>query len=113
MNYFDELHTALDLYLEPNQVARCHQAFLLAEEAHAGQKRRSGDPYITHPVAAALILAEMRLDHQTIMATLLHDVIEDTTVSKEDLSRQFGEEVAALVDGVTKLTNLSWYDPAG
>ena len=108
VNYFDELHTALNLYLEPEQVERCHQAFLLAEEAHSGQKRRSGDPYITHPVAAALILAEMRLDHQTIMATLLHDVIEDTTVTKEDLNSQFGEEVAALVDGVTKLTKIKF-----
>lgn len=108
MNYFDELKDALKLYLEPSQIEKCYQAYLLAEKAHTGQKRRSGDPYISHPVAAALILAEMRLDYQTIMATLLHDIIEDTVISKKDLIADFGEEVASLVDGVTKLTKIKF-----
>ncbi len=108
MDYFQELHDELVCYLEPTQVEQCHQAYLLAEQGHAGQMRRSGEPYITHPVAAALILAKMRLDYQTIMATLLHDVIEDTSVSHEEVARVFGEEVAALVDGVTKLTKIKF-----
>lgn len=108
MSYFDELKQELDLYLEPKQVKTCHQAYLVAEKAHHGQTRRSGEAYISHPVAAALILAKMRLDHQTIMATLLHDVVEDTLVSKEELKRLFGEDVTALVDGVTKLTQIKF-----
>lgn len=108
MTHFDELNKALQSYLDPKQVEKCHQAYLVAEKAHHGQMRRSGDPYISHPVAAALILASMRLDYQTIMATLLHDVVEDTLVSKEDLIDQFGEEVATLVDGVTKLTKIKF-----
>lgn len=108
MNYFDELYEAIKLYLDPQQIEKCHQAYLVAEKAHHGQMRRSGEPYISHPVAAALILADMRLDYQTIMATLLHDVVEDTLVSKEDLVNQFGEDVTALVDGVTKLTQIKF-----
>ncbi len=108
MNYFDELHETLKKYLEPQQIEKCHQAYLVAEKAHHGQMRRSGEPYISHPVAAALILADMRLDYQTIMATLLHDVVEDTLVSKDDLVKQFGEDVTALVDGVTKLTKIKF-----
>lgn len=108
MDHFAELRTALDEYLEPAQVELCKDAYQVAHQAHAGQMRRSGEPYITHPVAAALILAGMRLDHQTIMATLLHDVIEDTLMSLEDLRQTFGDEVAALVDGVTKLTKIKF-----
>jgi GTP diphosphokinase / guanosine-3',5'-bis(diphosphate) 3'-diphosphatase len=108
VSHFDELKQALKCYLDPKQVEQCHQAYLVAEKAHHGQMRRSGDPYISHPVAAALILASMRLDYQTIMATLLHDVVEDTLVSKADLIAEFGEEVAALVDGVTKLTKIKF-----
>lgn len=108
MSHFDELHEELKLYLEAEHLEKCHRAFLVAEKGHCGQMRRSGEPYITHPVAAALILAEMRLDYQTIMATLLHDVVEDTQTSKEELIQQFGEEVATLVDGVTKLTKIKF-----
>ncbi|KTD01998.1 guanosine-3',5'-bis(diphosphate) 3'-pyrophosphohydrolase [Legionella geestiana] len=108
MSYFGELHEELEHYLEPELIEKCRKAYLLAEKAHQGQMRRSGEPYITHPVAAALILARMRLDYQTIMATLLHDVVEDTGVSKETLQRQFGDEVTALVDGVTKLTKIKF-----
>lgn len=108
MDYFAELRTALEDYLEFEQIELCHRAYQIAYQAHEGQMRRSGEPYITHPVAAALILAGMCLDHQTIMATLLHDVIEDTLMSLEELHALFGEEVAALVDGVTKLTKIKF-----
>ena len=108
MSHFDELQNELKLYLDAEQISKCFRAYEVAESVHEGQMRRSGEPYITHPVAAALILAEMRLDHQTIMATLLHDVVEDTQMSKEELIRQFGEEVATLVDGVTKLTKIKF-----
>lgn len=108
MDYFADLRTALKEYLELEQIELCEQAYQIALRAHEGQMRRSGEPYITHPVAAALILAGMRLDHQTIMATLLHDVIEDTLMSLEELRTLFGDEVAALVDGVTKLTKIKF-----
>ena len=93
MSYFDELHDELKLYLDAHQIEKCYTAYLVAEKGHEGQMRRSGESYITHPVAAALILAQMRLDYQTIMATLLHDVVEDTKTSKQELIHQFGEEV--------------------
>lgn len=112
MDYFKELHEELNCYLDPKQVDTCYQAFVVAQNAHQGQMRRSGEEYITHPVAAALILAKMRLDYQTIMATLLHDVVEDTSLSKADLLTQFGEEVASLVDGVTKLTKIKFESKA-
>ena len=108
MNHFKELAEELKNYLEPGHIDKCYQAYLLAEKAHRGQMRRSGEAYITHPVSAALILARMRLDYQTIMATLLHDVVEDTSVSEEELTRLFGEEVTALVNGVTKLTKIKF-----
>ena len=108
MAYFEPLHEELKRYLPPEEIEKCYQAYLVAEKGHLGQMRRSGEPYITHPVAASLILATMRLDYQTIMATLLHDVIEDTSVSIEALRQQFGDEIAALVDGVTKLTKIKF-----
>lgn len=112
VSYFEELNEELKCYLESAQIDKCYQAYVVAEEAHHGQMRRSGEPYITHPVAAALILARMRLDYQTIMATLLHDVVEDTSISKEDLIKKFGEDVTALVDGVTKLTKIKFESKA-
>jgi guanosine-3',5'-bis(diphosphate) 3'-pyrophosphohydrolase len=108
VSYFKELNDELVRYLEPPQVEKCREAYEVAEKGHHGQMRRSGEPYITHPIAAALILAKMRLDYQTIMATLLHDVVEDTSVSQEDLTQQFGPDVTALVDGVTKLTKIKF-----
>src|SRR3990167_4787284 len=107
-DYFAVLRVELERYLEPQYIEKCHQAYLVAEKAHAGQIRHSGEPYISHPTAAALILANMRLDYQTIMATLLHDVVEDTEINQEDLRAQFGEEVTALVDGVTKLMQIKF-----
>lgn len=108
MGYFTNLEKALETYLDADQVAMVKQAYLVARSAHKGQKRRSGEPYITHPVAAAVILSEMKMDHQSIMATLLHDVLEDTPLPREELAEQFGEEVAALVDGVSKLTQIKF-----
>lgn len=112
MSYFDELALTLKSYLNDEQMELIHQAYLVAESAHEGQMRRSGEPYITHPVAAALILANMRMDAQSIMATLLHDVLEDTLVTKEELTSQFGENVAELVDGVSKLTQIKFESKA-
>ena len=111
-SYFDELGEELSAYLTQAQVELCFKAYQVAEVAHHGQMRRSGEAYITHPVAAALILAQMRMDYQTIMATLLHDVIEDTPVTKDELGETFGEDVAELVDGVSKLTKIKFESKA-
>jgi GTP diphosphokinase / guanosine-3',5'-bis(diphosphate) 3'-diphosphatase len=108
---FKKLRRKLD-YLDDVKVDQIHQAYLVALEAHRDQKRRTGEPYITHPVAVACILAEMKMDHQTIMAALLHDVIEDTPMTKEMLEAQFGMVVAELVDGVSKLTQIEFVSRA-
>ncbi len=102
---FLALQNAIE-YLPKQQVAKIKKAFDFAETSHEGQLRKSGDPYIIHPVAAAHTLASLRLDPETLQATLLHDVIEDCGVTVEQLSNNFGPEVAKLVDGVTKLTQL-------
>jgi guanosine-3',5'-bis(diphosphate) 3'-pyrophosphohydrolase len=101
-----ELCTELDAYLEPLQVEEVYRAYLLGARAHEGQSRVSGEPYISHPVAVARILSEMRMDSNSIIAAILHDVIEDTPTLKENLVEEFGEEVAELVDGVSKLTKI-------
>lgn len=111
MRLFNKLRRRLN-YLEPGEVSRIHQAFLLAEEAHQHQKRNTGEPYITHPVAVASILADMKMDAETIMAALLHDVIEDTSIQKQTLVAKFGEQVANLVDGVSKLTQIEFVSRA-
>ncbi len=98
----------LDEYLSKEKVARIKRAYFYAEQAHEGQMRRSGERYITHPLAVANILSEMHMDHQSLMAAMLHDVLEDTAVSKEAIVEQFGEGVAELVDGVSKLTHLEF-----
>lgn len=112
MNGFDDLRNELKNYLENKPIALIEQAYLLAEKAHGGQVRYTGEPYITHPVAVALILAKMRMDPQTIMAAIMHDVIEDTSIKKTDLEEAFGKEVADLVDGVTKLTQIEFENRA-
>jgi len=93
----------LEEYLEPEQVKEVYRAYLFGAEAHDGQHRMSGEPYITHPLAVAKILADMRMDYQGIIAAILHDVIEDTPTAKEHLEIEFGKEVAELVDGVSKI----------
>ena len=84
------------------------KAYNYALEKHGDQKRNSGDPYIVHPLQVAYVLAEMGLDEQTIAAALLHDVIEDTDATDEDIAKEFGEEVAEMVEGVTKLSTIQF-----
>lgn len=103
-----QLADKLTTYLPDENVSRIKRAYFYAEQAHEGQMRRSGEPYISHPLAVANILSDMRLDHQSLMAAMLHDVLEDTAVSKEAIIEQFGEGVAELVDGVSKLTHLEF-----
>jgi RelA/SpoT family (p)ppGpp synthetase len=98
----------LESYLEPEQVQEVYRAYLFGAEAHEGQHRMSGEPYIYHPIAAARILAELRLDHKSIIAAILHDVIEDTQIAKEQIATEFGSDVAELVDGVSKLTQIEF-----
>ncbi len=99
-------------YLSPEQVDLVRRAYYYAEQAHEGQRRRSGEPYVTHPLAVAAILADMHMDHQSLMAAMLHDVIEDTAISKKTLANQFGPTVAELVDGVSKLTRIEFQSRA-
>ncbi len=100
------LCSTLESYMDQNQINDICRAYLYGAEAHAGQFRKSGEAYICHPIAVAISLAEMRMDAKGIMAALLHDVIEDTHASKDDLGRLFSMEVAELVDGVTKLSKI-------
>src|SRR5690625_1503439 len=88
------------------------RAYEVARRAHEGQMRRSGDPYITHPVSVATILAELGMQPAVLIAALLHDTVEDTDYTLEELTKEFGEEVAKLVDGVTKLDKVSYGDAA-
>ncbi|WP_444995982.1 bifunctional GTP diphosphokinase/guanosine-3',5'-bis pyrophosphate 3'-pyrophosphohydrolase [Aliikangiella sp. IMCC44359] len=108
MYLFSGLKEQLQSYLDASQVKEVEQAYIFARDAHSGQLRSSGDPYITHPVAVAKILATLHLDHQTIMAALMHDVIEDCEVEREELVEKFGERVAGLVEGVSKLTQIKF-----
>ncbi|QFU24808.1 bifunctional GTP diphosphokinase/guanosine-3',5'-bis pyrophosphate 3'-pyrophosphohydrolase [Shewanella eurypsychrophilus] len=110
MYLFEGLKESASSYLEPDQVALLKQAYQVARDAHEGQMRTSGEPYITHPVAVARILADMRLDHETLMAALLHDTIEDTPVTKGELAELFSESIAELVEGVSKLDKLKFRD---
>lgn len=108
----DSLSYRLSSYLEPEQINRVKRAYFYAEQAHDGQFRRSGEPYITHPLAVANILASMHMDHQSLMAAMLHDVIEDTGIGKPAISKQFGEVVADMVDGVSKLAKIEYESQA-
>ena len=104
----NQLVSKLETYLPPQQVELVQEAFGVASAAHQGQKRLSGEAYITHPIAVASILADLHLDGQTICAALLHDVIEDTPTAKEEITEKFGREVAELVDGVSKLDKVQF-----
>ena len=103
-----DLCAYLESYLPAEQVSEVYRAYLFGAEAHEGQKRKSGEPYIYHPLAVARTLGEMRMDYKCLIAALLHDVIEDTPVSKEDLSAVFDDEIAELVDGVSKLSQIDF-----
>jgi RelA/SpoT family (p)ppGpp synthetase len=104
----DALSNKLSSYLEQQEVQAILDAYQFATGCHEGQLRQSGEPYISHPLAVANILADMHLDAESLMAAMLHDVIEDTGVSKEDLAGRFGSTVAELVDGVSKLTEIEF-----
>lgn len=102
----DQLINAIKAYHPSTDEALIRRAYHLAESAHEGQKRNSGEPYIIHPLHVAMILAELQMDDQTICAGLLHDVLEDTPITEEDMVQEFGSEITNLVDGVTKLKQL-------
>lgn len=104
----DELCAKLATYCTPKEVVEVRNAYAFAEQAHDGQLRMSGEPYITHPLAVAFILSELQLDATAIIAALLHDVVEDTAVTDANIVQNFGAEVAALVDGVTKLKRIKF-----
>jgi len=104
----DSFLNELTSYLEQDQIALVERAYYRAEIAHADQKRTSGELYITHPLAVAKILATMHMDHHSLAAAMLHDVIEDTGVSRDELANDFGETVADIVDGVSKLTHIEF-----
>ncbi len=105
----ENLENKLDGYMHYPYKDMLEKAFEVADHAHQGQQRYDNSPYITHPIAVAEILAELQLDLVTVVAGLLHDVVEDTEVTIEDIERDFGEEVAELVDGITKLSKLNFY----
>jgi len=107
-----DLMDLLDSYLAPDQVREIYRAYLFGAEAHEGQHRKSGEPYIYHPIEVARILAGMHMDAESIIAGILHDVIEDTGTPKELVISEFSEEVAELVDGVSKLTQIKFESQA-
>jgi len=104
----NQLIAKLEGYLPPSEVERVQEAYDFAFQAHEGQRRRSGEPYITHPVAVADLLADLHLDSQTLIAAILHDVMEDTPTLKDEITTRFGQEVAELVDGVSKLDQIQF-----
>jgi guanosine-3',5'-bis(diphosphate) 3'-pyrophosphohydrolase len=103
---FERLITTVSTYLDDGDVKKIRRAFVFASGVHKEQKRKSGEPYIMHPVEVAIILAELRMDTDSICAALLHDTVEDTSTSLEDIEDSFGSEVATLVDGVTKISKI-------
>lgn len=112
MNTIDDLTDRLKGYLPAEEIRQVRRAYYYAEQAHDGQKRRSGEPYVTHPLAVSIILANLHMDAPSLMAALLHDVIEDTGITKPALASQFGDTVAELVDGVSKLTQIKFESKA-
>lgn len=111
LGLFKKLGSQLS-YLNADEIDAVYQAFLLAEDAHREQRRSTGEPYITHPIAVAIILAQIKMDADTIKAALLHDVIEDTFVVKSTIIEHFGRDVAEMVDGVSKLSKLEFISKA-
>jgi guanosine-3',5'-bis(diphosphate) 3'-pyrophosphohydrolase len=103
-----QLLSKLESYLPTDMVERVREAYELANESHKGQKRMTGEAYITHPVAVAMILADLHMDGQTICAALLHDVIEDTPTAKDEIVERFGREIGEIVDGVSKLDKVQF-----
>ncbi|MES1195735.1 MAG: HD domain-containing protein, partial [Steroidobacter sp.] len=107
-----QLLNKLESYLPPDRVEQVREAYDFGAAAHEGQKRKSGEPYISHPVAVADLLADLHMDAQTIVAAILHDVLEDTPMSKEDVAGKFGADVAEIVDGVSKLDQVQFKNRA-
>ncbi len=105
---YEELIKSIKRYRPNTDLTMIEKAYNVATKAHEGQFRKSGEPYIIHPICVAIILAELELDKESIVAGLLHDVVEDTVMTYEDVAREFSEEIALLVDGVTKLTQLNY-----
>ena len=105
---YGELVAGIRKYHPSEDLSMIDKAYRIAYEAHKTQKRKSGEPYIIHPLCVAIILADLELDKETIVAGLLHDVVEDTIMTEEEIRHEFGPEVALLVDGVTKLGRLNY-----
>ena len=105
---YEDLIEKVKLYHPSSDLSDIERAYKVAKKAHERQFRKSGEPYIIHPLCVAIILAELELDKESIIAGLLHDVVEDTVMTSEDVAKEFGDEVALLVDGVTKLTQLNY-----
>mgnify|MGYP001097483244 CR=1 FL=1 len=105
---YDKLISMIKKYHPSGDISQIEKAYKIAYKAHDGQLRKSGEPYIIHPVCVCIILAELELDKETIVAGMLHDVVEDTVMTSEEIAAEFGDEVALLVDGVTKLTQLNY-----
>lgn len=105
---YQKLIKGICRYHPSDDIRMIEKAYQIARDAHKNQKRKSGEPYIIHPLCVAIILADLEMDKETLEAALLHDVVEDTVMTLDELKDIFGEEVALLVDGVTKLTQLSW-----
>lgn len=105
---YQDLIDSIRKYHPSDDISLVEKAYRMATDAHKEQKRKSGEPYIIHPLCVAIILADLELDKESIVAGILHDVVEDTVMTQEEVAKEFGSEVALLVDGVTKLTQLSW-----
>ena len=105
---YQELIKSVRKYHPSDDISMIEKAYQVAYKAHEGQVRKSGEPYIIHPLCVAIILADLELDKESIVAGLLHDVVEDTIMTSEQLRQEFGEEVELIVDGVTKLGQLSY-----
>ncbi len=105
---YQDLIQSIRKYHPSDDISLVEKAYKLAADFHKEQKRKSGEPYIIHPLCVAIILADLELDKETIVAGILHDVVEDTSMTLEEVEKEFGAEVALLVDGVTKLTQISW-----
>ena len=105
---YEELVRSVKKYHPSTDLSMIEKAYKVASDAHKDQKRKSGEPYIIHPLCVGIILADLELDKESIAAGLLHDVVEDTVLTKEQVAELFGDEVALIVDGVTKLGQLSY-----
>ncbi len=105
---YGRLKSMIQGYHPSADISMVEKAYEIAREAHEGQLRKSGEPYIIHPLCVCIILAELELDKETIVAGMLHDVVEDTVMTSDEITKEFGSEVSLLVDGVTKLTQIDY-----